>query len=497
MASHSGGTSGWNGHNVCDIVNQKENKTMSQEKVQPAIKSYFFGKGYRDLGNTIAESWQLNLETAKRFGAKFSEYWSEGGWHYFMAAGTGFAAFSVVVFGTLFFLGLSAIHIAVLGTVFLSIYISFTLILMLDKLYRVRNKIFTACPKCHHKSELPVYICPKCRAAHTHLIPNSYGIVKRTCNCGEKLPTSFMNGRSKLEAKCPHCEHGFEGKETTPVCIPIIGGPSVGKTCYLLAAAKTFREDIAPKKSWDTPFLNEQNEDMYNRAIRDFNDGVPPLKTSERTPTAFNFFIKNKKWAADKLLYFYDAAGEAFHDSSELLSHRFYGYLHGFIFIIDPFSIPELLAEYEDNLKIHGTGIKPSDKMLEDAFDIMLINLEKNHNIKKDQRINKPCAIVINKIDVFDLEDRIGHNAVKEYIKKHPDIQDFEEAEDRICKEMFKSWGLGNFLRKLEQKFKKYRFFTGSALGRIPDNSRAGFKPDRVIEPLTWVLGEADRNLRA
>ena len=469
---------------------------MNQEKVQPAIKSYFFGKGYRDLGNTIKDSWASNWEIAGDFGTKFRDYWGQGQWYYFLAAWAGFAAFSVVVFGTIFFLAISAIHISLLAAFFLLVYLSFTLFWGIDKLYRVKKKIFTTCPYCHHKSELPIYLCPQCGTAHTNLIPNSYGIIKRTCNCGEKLPTSFLNGRSKLGAKCYHCGKGIDDKETKPICIPIIGGPSVGKTCYLVAATREIIEKIAPKNSWEIPFLNTQIEDMYNRTSQDFNNGIAPAKTGERTPTAFNLILKSKKWNPNKTLYFYDAAGEAFQDTSELLSHRFYGYLHGFLIIIDPFSIPELLNEYEENLKIHGAGIRPSEMMLEDAFDTMLINLEKNHKVKRDDRIDKPCAVIINKIDAFDLEDRIGHKAVKEYMIKHPDIENFKDAEDMLCKELFKSWGLGNFLRKLDQKFKTYRFYTCSALGHLPDGGGKTFKPYRVVDPLLWLLEEADKDLK-
>jgi len=472
---------------------------MNQQNVQPAIKSYFFEKGYRDLGNTIADSWKLNLETAEKFGAKFSNYLKEAQYtksKYLFAAGAGFAALAVVVFGTAFFLALSAIHIVILGLFFSLIYLSFTFIWGIDKLYRVKNKIFTACPVCHHKSELPVYLCSKCGAAHTNLIPNNYGIIKRTCNCGQKLPTSFLNGRSKLNAKCPHCSYGIEVGETTPICIPIIGGPSVGKTCYLFSATHELIESIARKNSWETPFLNRQNEDLYNRVQQDFNKGITPAKTSEYTPTAFNFFIKSKKWSPAKILYFYDAAGEAFHGSSELLSHRFYGYLHGFLIVIDPFSIPDLQREYQDSLETHGAEIRSSQTMLEDAFDTMLINLEKNHKIKREHQVTQPCAIVINKIDAFDLEDRIGHNAVKQYMAQHPQIDDFKKAEDLLIKEQFNSWGLGNFIRKLDQKFKTHRFYTCSALGDISKNYNREFQPYRVIDPLVWLLGEADKHLK-
>ncbi len=473
---------------------------MSKKNVQPAIKSYFFGKGYRDLGHTIRDSWISNWETAANLGSKASEYFSEASidkWKYLMAIGAGVAAFSVVVFGIAFFLALSAVHIAILGIFFLLVYLSFTMLWGIDKLYRVKNKIFTACPYCHCKSELPDYLCSKCRTAHINLIPSSYGIIKRTCNCGAKLPTSFFNGRSKLDAKCRDCGHSLSGiKETTPICIPIIGGPSVGKTCYLFAAVKELREKVAPRNSWEMPFLDQVNQDIYDRVLQDFNHGIAPVKTSELTPTAFNFFIESKNWSPAKILYFYDAAGEAFHQSSELLSHRFYGYLHGFLIIIDPFSIAELLNEYEENLKRNDTGIRPSETMLEDAFDTMLINLEKNHKIKRDQQVTKPCAVIINKIDAFDLEDRIGHKAVKQYMAQHPEIGDFKKAEDLLCIEQFKSWGLGNFLRKLEQKFKTYRFYTCSALGHTSENDSKKFEPCRVIEPLLWLLGEADKHLR-
>ncbi len=473
---------------------------MSHKKIQPAIKSYFFGKGYRDLGGTIAESWSLNWHSAGEFGSKAGDYWSDGStdkWKYFPAIGAGFAAFSVVLFGTLFFLALSAIHISVLFLFFALIYTAFSLLWLTDKLYRVKNKIFTACPVCYCKSELPVYLCPSCGAAHSHLIPNSYGILKRKCQCGHKLPTTFLNGRGKLSAKCYECGHSLDdGVETTPVCIPIIGGPSVGKTCYLFAATKEFIETVAPTQGWKTPFLNQQNEDLYNRSINDFDHGIVPAKTTELAPTAFNFFIESKKRAPRKLLYFYDAAGEAFHGDSELLSHKFYGYIHGFLIIIDPFSIPELLHEYEENLKLHGAEVRPSSTMLEDAFDTMLVNLEKNHKIKRDEKVGKPCAIVINKIDAFDLEKRIGDEAVKAYMLKHPELKTMQDARDKLCQELFKSWDLGNFMRKVDQKFKKYRFFTCSALGRIPKNDGAAFKPNRVVEPLLWLLGQANKDLR-
>ena len=34
---------------------------------QPAKKSYFFGKGYRDVGNTIKGAWRRNFASLGKF----------------------------------------------------------------------------------------------------------------------------------------------------------------------------------------------------------------------------------------------------------------------------------------------------------------------------------------------------------------------------------------------------------------------------------------------
>ncbi len=170
-------------------------------KDQPAIKSYFFEKGYKDLSNTIKDSWSSNIASALDLFAK-------GGareWHakivYFSAG------LAVIIFGAVLFSVLSLLHIVLLFLVFLVIYISYTLVLAVDYLYRVKNKITTSCPNsgCFEKNVVPVYQCPNCFAEHDELWPGKFGILNRTCNCGAELPTTFLNGRNKLYASCPKC----------------------------------------------------------------------------------------------------------------------------------------------------------------------------------------------------------------------------------------------------------------------------------------------------
>lgn len=456
---------------------------------QPAVKSYFFGKGYQDLHAAITDTWKRNLDTARHFGKSAADLWDQGEWACFGSVAYGASAISVVAFGTAWFLLLSLLHIVILFSVFSIIYLCFSIVLLIEKSYLFLHRVFTACPHCHKKSLLPVYKCPKCNVDHDNLIPGSYGILKRKCQCDEVLPATFFNGRSKLAARCAKCGRPIESNESTPICIPIIGGPSVGKTCYLFAATQSMLEKVAPARGWKIRFINTQTEQLYSSIKGDFSRGTVPRKTAELNASAFNFFISGE-FKPDKVVYFYDAAGEAFQRSEHLESHGFYSYLHGFLFLVDPFSIAELADGYGKALD--RAQVKPSDMNLEDAYDAMIINLEKNHGIKRIQKVNKPCAIVINKVDALDLETKVGEAAIKAYAQTHA-MNDLNAARDALCHNFLSELGLGNFLRKLGAKFKKTRFFTCSALGQT---SGGAFAPYRVEDPMLWLMEDADRDLR-
>lgn len=170
------------------------------------------------------------------------------------------AMVAVIIFGSAITAVITIINIVVLLFFMAIVYLGFTVIWLVDRLYLTRKKIFTACHECKEKSLIPTYICPKCGAKHTNLTPGVYGILKRTCNCGEKLPTAFFNGRKNLEAECPNCGHKLTDRESRPICIPIVGGRSVGKTAFITAFSKEFIESIAPSKGFDIEFYNDKKD---------------------------------------------------------------------------------------------------------------------------------------------------------------------------------------------------------------------------------------------
>jgi hypothetical protein len=443
-------------------------------KPQPAIKSYFFEKGYSDLWGTIKSSWNYNWTSAQSYFQKADD----DSWFYKIMFFT--AGLSVVIFGTAFFVLLSVLHISILILFFVLIYFCFSLIWAVDAGYRAKNKIFMACPYCYKRSILPVYHCNKCNAEHDQLWPSQYGILKRTCLCGEELSTTFLNGRNKLRATCPDCKNTIESLEARPVVIPIVGAPSVGKTFFVFSMVYYIKEFMSTKLGYKFEFMNINNENVYNREISTLHAGKILRKTTENNPIALNFFMS--KNGTKSLLFFYDSAGEAFSNTKYLSQHKFYDYFHGLIFIIDPFSIPEVNLQYKDQLATNPE-IRPSTYPLEDVYDASIINLEKNYGFKVTDKISKPVAIIFSKVDAFDLHDRIGNNAVDKLLATDSTIKSKQEAMNTLCKEFMVTNGMDALLRKIEWKFPNSCFFSISSAGK----DSVG-----IDKPTNWLLGKID-----
>ena len=297
---------------------------------QPAKKSYFFSKGYLDVINTIKGAWQRNFASLEKYrdNIENARYSGKSGFTFQLILNV-LAAISIVIFGSIITAIVSFLNIAVVLVVMVIIYIGFSIIWLVDRVYLMRKKIFTACHECKEKSLIPTYICPKCGAKHTNLTPGVYGILKRTCvgedpnsYCGEKLPTTFFNGRRNLEAICPHCSTPLADRESVPICIPIVGGRSVGKTAFITAFSKEFISEVAPAKSWETEFYNENKKNIYKEIEQDYLNGSTrmtdrPQDINKASSVSFSFFVKGVSFKPERLVHIYDIAGEVFTDNSE------------------------------------------------------------------------------------------------------------------------------------------------------------------------------------
>lgn len=475
---------------------------------QPAKKSYFFSKGYVDLLNTIKGAWQRNFESL----AKYKDHIAVSS-----VAGDGKVAFgfklilnllamvSVLVFGSVITLVISAFNIGILLIFMTFVYIGFTVIWLADRIYLIRKKIFTACHECKEKSLIPTYICPKCGAKHTNLTPGVYGILKRTCvgedpnsYCGEKLPTTFFNGRRNLEAICPRCSTPLMDRESVPICIPVVGGRSVGKTAFITAFSKEFIDTVAPARGWDIEFYNDRKEEIYKEIEQDYLTGSTrmtdrPQNINKASSISFSFFVKGKEFKPERLVHVYDIAGEVFTDNNENEMQKQYEYCQGMVLMIDPFAIPTVRHRYEDKLSPEDVaGIGKAD--INGIVDAFLNKLREVTGLSDQKMSSVPLAVVIGKIDSAGLMGEIGDLAIKRKMSQKPDVfADYCDTQDYLCRQFLKENGMESFVNNVELKFKDNRYFSCTAIGHTRDKGK--YNPQGVLPPMQWLFSKADSKM--
>lgn len=470
--------------------------------IQPARKSYYFEKGYTDLSNTIKGAWTNNKTSAVHYWSELSKVNSNpdcSGWEkLFKSVLYIFATISVVVVGTIVTVLISIIHIFILLFVMFLVYIAFSIIWGIDRLYLIRNRIFSPCTVCTKSSEylIPTYLCPKCGREHTRLTPGVYGILKRECICGTMLPTTFFNGRRDLKAICPNpdCKAPIYGKESKPICIPIVGGPAVGKTMFITAFVKNFLVSVVPASNWEFEHYSPDKLDLISNIVKNYDNGSV-TKTSDRSAISFNFFLKSKNglWHPEKLFFIYDIAGEVFGGETEDRLQKQYLYSHGVVFIIDPFSCPDVMNDF-------SSKISPADMAQisrtnpNDALDIFIQKLQDIAGLSPSDLSKVPIAVVINKTDIGGLNKLFNKTALAEIIAKNPKKKLTEsEAQNIACKEFLRQNGMGNLVQTIEMKFKTNKFFDCSALGH--SIGQGPMKPSHVMVPMRWLLSIIDKDI--
>lgn len=466
---------------------------------QPAKKSYFFEKGYIDLGNTIKGAWSRNSDSIKKYVSNLQDLGDKSLIpKIFFAVINIIAVIAVVVFGSIITAAITVINIAVLIFFMAIVYIGFSIIWIVDRLYLVRNKIFTACHECKEKSLIPTYICPNCGAKHTNLTPGVYGILHRTCNCGEKLPTTFFNGRKLLTAECPHCGHPLSDRESRPICIPVVGGRSVGKTAFITAFSKEFIENVAPAKGIEIEFYNSKKEDIYKEITQDYISGSTrmtdrPQDVNKASSISFSFFAKHPSFSPERLIHVYDIAGEVFTDNSEHEIQKQYEYCQGIVLIVDPFAIPSIRFKYEELLEPEDiAGIGKAD--INEVINSFLNKLREVTGLSDNKMATVPLAVVISKIDSAGLEQDVGDMAVRKLMRTEPDkYTDYYDTQDYLCRKFLKENDMESFLSNISIQFKNNRFFACSAIGHTRDKGK--YEPKGVLPPMEWLFGLADHKM--
>lgn len=470
---------------------------------QPAYKIYAFDRGWRVtryvmkhlfVQTNIAARWWLDKADSVRIWAS-TEHWFKKYWAWVVIVGLWLAGgtqyISAMILAALFL---------IVQTLVLSIWAAISLLgmgllVIFTFLYSRYYRIFFRCPDCHKDMPIPTYVCPTCGTEHSRLWPSIYGVLAHRCKtCNTKLSTIGPLGRKRLLRICMHCRRPLNigVGEGTNVHIPIVGGPSTGKTNYIVMATREFKQTYTHEYGYTVAFTDEVHEQNFETNLQRLETGHELLKTVDVVPQAYNLKVRVPKTRVPKLAYVYDAAGEAFNTNDNTSLQEYYKYIDGIIFVIDPCAIATYRTIHQTDIELLRESLRPSSLDVMQTYERMMQMFEASIGLRKGKRYTQPIAVVVTKVDALGLEDEIGTSAAHALMAQDPSIVLEEEAISTLVRDFLCTYHLDNFVRDLELHFANVKYFSCSALGRLPmQNDTRSFMPIRVLEPLVWLFTHA------
>ncbi len=469
--------------------------TKKNKNREPAQVSYFFGESYADLVRTIKASVEKSIEKTKDAWKAVKEVWSEKNLYsailllIFKIA----TLISVALFGSLFTVVFSTIHIIILFALMVFVYLGFIALKIVDAIFCTINGLSNTCynPGCQRKFRLPVYICPKCQVLHYKLVPSKYGILKRKCQCGEKIPTTFFNGRQKLDTLCPHCQSSVVKGLHRTLLIPVVGGANAGKTCYVTMAIKQIEKNAA---SLGLDFEYQYVVGDEYKANRDrMDNGLCPQKTNDLAFKYYNFYLSSSTGHTKNLISVCDMAGEVFANQDAMVKQQGYRFADGMIVVIDPMSISEFKNELEKKLTPQEySDINASTQPISDVLSGLINTMESLYHLDAKSTIKKTIVVVFTKCDIKGLDEKIGATAIKQYLAQHNNAS-FCDASNVLCEQFLSEYGESSFLNTVRGKFSQVQFFACSALGH--NDSGKNFNAVNVEQPVLWLIDKMSKTI--
>lgn len=463
-------------------------------------RNYFFGPGFVQLGKTVADAWKGIAEAIKWvFGLRkrISEavdifvlkqvIWLFS-WLFVLCA-----LIAIGILGGAITCILSVAHAAILLCVMAVIYVLFSITWIIDRIYLQMHSIKTNCPVCHARSVIPQFECPECHSLHTKLVPGPYGIWHRRCVCGKRLPTTFLLGRSRLNAYCPHCSTALAASDVQQFSISMVGGSSSGKT-YLLASYfhEMFKQlDSNQKMFYEIP---QSNVDMFNN-IEDWFNGIEIDATQRNTSSYMYSVLMNSNALQSRRQYsIYDIAGETFEDQNmpEMSIVYHFRDSNGLVIVIDPLTSSDVRAKAAREGADVGKYARMDTAIVVENFAAYLKTVVTNVGAgKKDDR---PVAVVITKTDLPTIDECLSYEHIDEmYRANSGSYENFSAICDAICEDFLGRNGFADAISAIKINFSNVHYFPVSAVGHAINGRK--FTPQHVMEPFNWILCSTDAQL--
>lgn len=452
-------------------------------------RSYFFGPGLFSISQTIKYSWRANFEligNAKDWLADHTD--SVGEWlcwipglPYFI-----FYSLSILVVGSIVTIICSLVHAIPMLIIMCIIDILFTFTWLIDRIYLKLHSIKTSCPQCQTRSVIPTFECPSCGNMHRHLVPGPYGIWHRRCSCGEVLPTTFLMGRSALDAFCPICGHELAASDVQQFSITVVGGTSSGKTVMLSAFYHEFFRMIDKNKNV-VYRIPDMYEDMFDNLNSWFEGAECEATPTKQTSDMYSILLESGAFDTNQQFSLYDIAGEAFEDPAmtAMLPQKQMKDSDGIAIVIDPLSALAMRNDANDEGDDTRNYSSAAASTIISNFVTYLRTVLTNSKIKV--KSDKPVAVILTKTDLTAISRRISYLRIKSIMRNNAGkYESFADARDAICREFLIDIGLNDAVLAIEANFTNVSYFPVSAMGHTANGEE--YEPVHILEPFCWLI---------
>jgi hypothetical protein len=170
---------------------------------------------------------------------------------------------------------------------------------------------------------------------------------------------------------------------------------------------------------------------------------------------------------------------------------EYYKYIDGIIFVIDPFAITDYAHYRQTEILRYQSLLRPSTLDIMQTYERMFQMFEASVGLRRGRRFSHPIAIVVTKIDALNLDQEIGIGAARNLMLQQSTLTE-DDAVNILVRDFLCRYGLDHFVRDAEMQFSRVRYFSCSALGRMPDPLNGSpFTPINVANPLIWLLASA------
>jgi hypothetical protein len=306
------------------------------------------------------------------------------------------------------------------------------------------------CPSCFERVPYPAYDCPRatCRRRHADIRPGTFGLFRRRCACGERVPTllMLMSRDARLSGYCVHEHCGKQMNQDAghmpELILPLIGGRAAGKTQLMAAMVKSL-ENAAENGGLAIRLADPEstaNQRVLNEVLEIQGHTRPTQKT---LPRAHSFVRGSGR--AERLVHVFDTAGERFVNREETDALRYVRAARTFVFVLDPMAVDAFWSRLDPaGPKVDRTLASTVDP--EDVFSRSLQTIRTMGTSLDKARL----AVAVSKRDLLT-----GQPAL---LPDRPD--DSDAARKWLCERL----GLRNLVSTMDLEFGEVKFFCTAAV---------------------------------